>query len=68
MRKHDLISLIYANLEKTSAAVEEAARINASTATPMPGCRCDRWGHACTADPYQHYKQQLPIPSVLLAK
>lgn len=29
MRKHDLISLIYANLEKTSAAVEEAARTNA---------------------------------------
>ena len=28
MRKHDLISLIYANLEKTSA-VEEAARTNA---------------------------------------
>ena len=67
MRKHDLISLIYANLEKTSA-VEEAARTNASTATPTPGCRCDRWGHACTANPYQQYKQQLPIPSVLLAK
>ena len=68
MRKHDLISLIYANLEKTSAAVEEAARTNAITATPTPGCRCDRWGHACTAHPYQQYKQQLPIPSVLLAK
>jgi hypothetical protein len=67
MRKHDVISLIYANLEKTSA-IEEAARTNTSKATPTPGCRCDRWAHACTADPYQRYKQQLPIPSVLLAK
>ena len=44
MRKHDLISLIYANLEKTSAAAEEAAQTNASPVTPMRGCRCDRWG------------------------
>jgi hypothetical protein len=68
MRKHNLISLIYANLEKTSAAVEEAARTNASPATLMHGCRCDRWGHACTAYPGQQYKQQVPSSSVLLAK
>jgi hypothetical protein len=32
MRKCNLISLIYANLEKTSAAIEEAAQTNASGA------------------------------------
>jgi hypothetical protein len=53
MRKHNLISLIYANLEKTSAAVEEAAQASASRATPMHACRCDRWGHLCTA-PSEH--------------
>jgi hypothetical protein len=68
MRKHNLISLIYANLEKTSAAVEEAAQTSASPATPVHGCRCDRWGHPCTADPDQQYKQQMPSCSVLLAK
>jgi hypothetical protein len=68
MRKHNLISLIYANLEKTSAAIENAAQVNASLAKPMQGCRCDRWGHVCTAQPDQQYKQQVPNPSVLLAK
>jgi hypothetical protein len=68
MRKHNLISLIYANLEKTSAAVEEAAQTNACPATPMHGCGCDRWGHPCTAHPDQQYKQQMPSSSVLLAK
>ena len=68
MRKHNLISLIYANLEKTSAAVEEAAQTNASPATPMHGCRCNRWGHPYTAHPDQQYKQQVPSSSVLLAK
>ena len=68
MRKHNLISLIYANLEKTSAAVEEAAQTNASPATPMHGCRCDRWGHTCSAQPQHPYPQQAPSFSVLLAK
>ena len=68
MRKHNLISLIYANLEKTSAAVEEAARTNASPATPMHGCRCDRWGHPSTAHPDQQYKRQVLSSSVLLTK
>jgi hypothetical protein len=68
MRKQNLISLIYANLEKTSAAIEEAARTNATPATPMHGWRCDRWGHPCTAHPDQQYKQQVPSSSVLLAK
>jgi hypothetical protein len=68
MRKCNLISLIYANLEKTSAAVEEAAQTNASPATLMHGCRCDQWGHPCTAHPDQQYKQQVPSSSVLLAK
>jgi hypothetical protein len=56
MRKHNLISLIHANLEKTSAAVQRAAQTNASPATPMQACRCDRWGHPCTAQP----EQQVP--------
>jgi hypothetical protein len=68
MRKCNLISLIYANLEKTSAAVEEAAQTNASPPTPMHGCRCDRWGHPCTAHSGQQYKQQVLSSSVLLAK
>jgi hypothetical protein len=68
MRKHNLISLIYANLEKTSATGEEAARKNAAPATPMHGCRCDRWGHPCTAAPDQQYKQQMASSSVLPAK
>jgi hypothetical protein len=66
MRKHNLISLIYANLEKTSAAVEEAAQTNASPATPMHGCRCGDARAPLTAD--QQYKQQVPSSSVLLAK
>jgi hypothetical protein len=68
MRKHNLISLIYANLEKTSAEVEDAARTNASPATPVHGCRCDRWGYPCTVHPDQQYKQQAPSSSVLMAK
>ncbi len=68
MRKQNLISLIYANLEKTSGAVERAAQTNASPATLMHGCRCDRWGHPCSAHPDQQFKQQVPSSSVLLAK
>jgi hypothetical protein len=68
MRKQNLISLIYANLEKTSAAVERATQPNTSPATPMHGCRCDRWGHPCTAARDQQYKEQAPSSSVLLAK
>ena len=67
MRKHNLISLIYANLEKTSAAVEEAAQTNASPATLMRGCRCDRWGDPCVAGPDQQRKHA-PSCSVLLVK
>jgi hypothetical protein len=67
MRKHNLISLIYANLEKTSAAVEEAAQPSASRATPMHAYRCDRWGHLCTAPSEHAYTQQAPSSSVLLA-
>jgi hypothetical protein len=68
MRKQNLISLIYANLEKTSAAVERVTQTNASPATPMHGWRCDRWGHPCFAQPDQQYKQQGPSSSVLLTK
>jgi hypothetical protein len=68
MRKHNLISLIYANLEKTSAAVENAVQSNASRATPTPGCRCDRWGHPCSPHPEHPHTQQVPSCSVLLAK
>ena len=68
MRKHNLISLIYANLEKTSAAAERAAQTNASLAMPMHGCPCDGWGHPCTAHPDKQYSQQVTSPSVLLAK
>jgi hypothetical protein len=68
MRKHNLISLIYANLEKTSAVVEEAAQTSASPATLVHGCRCDRWGHSCSTHPDQQYRQQVPNSSVLLAK
>ncbi len=68
MRKHNLISLIYANLEKTSTAAEAAAQTNSSPATPIHGCRCDRWGHPRSAHPDQQFKQQVPSPSVLLAK
>jgi hypothetical protein len=68
MRKPNLISLIYANLEKTSAAVERAAQTNASPATPMQGCRCDRWGHLCTPPSEHPYTQQVPSSSLLLAK
>jgi RES domain-containing protein len=65
MRKHNLISLIYANLEKTSVAVEEAAQASAGRATPMHACRCDRWGHLCTAHSEHAYTS--PSSSVLLA-
>ena len=68
MRKHNLISLIYANLEKTSTAVEAAAQTNSSPATPIHGCRCDRWGHPAPLTPDQQFKQQLPSSSILLAK
>jgi hypothetical protein len=44
MRKCTLLSLIYANLENTSAVVEEAAQTNAGPATLMHGCRCDQRG------------------------
>jgi hypothetical protein len=44
MRKCTLLSLIYANLENTSAAVEEAAQTNAGPATLMHGCRYDQRG------------------------
>jgi hypothetical protein len=44
MRKCTLLSLIYANLENTSAVVEEAAQTNAGPATLMHGCRCDQPG------------------------
>ena len=49
MRKHNLISMIYANLEKTSAAVDKTAQASAGRSAPIAGCRCDRWGHPCIA-------------------
>jgi hypothetical protein len=65
MRKHNLISMIYENLEKTSAAVDRAAQANAGRPTPMAGCRCDRWGHPCTAPSEHPYEQQAPSSAVL---
>ena len=35
MKNRNLISMIYANLEKTSAAAEKAAQINARLMTPV---------------------------------
>jgi hypothetical protein len=62
MRKHNLISLIYANLERTSAAAEEAAQTNANRMTPMPGCCCDRWGHPCAAPSEPHTRNTRQAP------
>ena len=65
MRKHNLISIIYANLEKTSAAVDKTAQASAGRSAPIAGCRCDRWGHPCIAPSEHPYKRQAPSSAVL---
>ena len=60
----NLISMIYANLEKTSAAAEKAAQINARLMTPVDGC-CGR--RSCATDHDQQNKYG-PRSSVLSAE
>jgi hypothetical protein len=55
MRNRNLISMIYANLEKTSAAAEKAAQINARLMTPVDGC-CERRDRPCATDHDQQNK------------
>jgi hypothetical protein len=55
MRSRNLISMIYANLEKTSAAAEKAAEINARLVTPGDA-GCERRGRLCATDHDQQNK------------
>ena len=64
MRNRNLISMIYANLEKTSAAAEKAAQTNARLVAPVGGCSRQRWGEPCAANHYQQDKDG-PGSSVL---
>jgi hypothetical protein len=66
MRNRNLISMIYANLEKTSAAVEEAAQINARLMRPADGY-CERRGRPCATD-HDQRNECGPRSSVLLAE
>lgn len=66
MRNRNLISMIYANLEKTSAAAEKAAQINARLMTPVDGC-CERIDRPCTTD-HDQQNECGPRSSVLLAE
>jgi hypothetical protein len=58
MRNRNLISMIYANLEKTSAAAEKAAQINVCLMTSVDGC-CERRGRPCATDHDQQNKYGL---------
>ena len=60
MRKHNLISLIYENLEKTSAAVEKTSQTTPHPATSVHGCCCDRWGHPCIEHIAAHINRSQP--------
>jgi hypothetical protein len=66
MRNRNLISMIYANLEKTSAAAEKAAQINACLMTSVDGC-CERRGRPCATDHDQQNKYG-PSSSILSAE
>jgi hypothetical protein len=50
MRNRNLISMIYANLEKASAAAEQIAQTNAHSASAVGAYCCDRAAHSCAAD------------------
>lgn len=64
MRNRNLISMIYANLEKTRAAAEKAAQTNARPATPVGGCCCERRGHTCAIDRDQQNKNGLSFSTL----
>jgi len=59
MRNRNLISMIYANLEKSSEAADKAAQINPRRYTPAGGCGCERWGQPCVTD---HDQQKFGLP------
>ncbi len=66
MTNRNLISMIYANLEKTSAAAEKAAQINARLMTSVDGC-CDCRGRPCATD-HDEQNKYGPRSSVLSAE
>jgi hypothetical protein len=59
MRNRNLISMIYANLEKSSEAAERAAQINPRLYTPADGRGCERWGQPCVT---VHDEQKFGLP------
>ena len=66
MRNRNLISMIYENLEKTSAAAEKAAQINTRLMTPVDG-GCERTSRPFATDHNQQNKCR-PSSSVLSAE
>jgi hypothetical protein len=67
MRNRNLISMIYANLEKASAIAEQVAQANAHSASAVGAYCCDRAAHSCAADFHQQ-KQSAERSSVLPAQ
>jgi hypothetical protein len=59
MKNRNLISMIYANLEKSSEAAEKAAQINPLLYTPAGGRGCEQWGQPCITD---HEQQKFGLP------
>jgi hypothetical protein len=64
MRNRNLISMIYANLEKASATAEQVAQTNAHSASAVGAYCCDRAAHSCAVDSHQR-KQYAGSSSVL---
>ena len=64
MRNRNVISMIYANLEKASAIAEQTAQTNAHSASTVDAYCCDRAAHSCAADFHQQ-KQSAGRFSVL---
>jgi hypothetical protein len=56
--------MIYANLEKASAAAEQIAQINAHSASAVGAYCCDRAAHSCAVDFHQQ-KQSAGSSSAL---
>jgi hypothetical protein len=67
MRNRNVISMIYANLEKASAIAEQTAQTNAHSASSVGAYYCDRAAHSCAVDFHQQ-KQSTGSSSVLPAQ
>jgi hypothetical protein len=67
MRNRNVISMIYASLEKASATAEQVAQTNAHSASAVGAYCCDRAAHSCAVDFHQQ-KQYAGSSSVLPAQ